>query len=547
MITFIPFSDFAPGPSSFGEGLATAENVVPAFGSLYSFRGLAPGSTTVADGPMTGCYPHIFPAQTQTIFYVGDAITVFAGSKTALYVATTTGFTNVSRGGGYAAAFQPAGWRYESYGNDVWAANGLDIFQRRTNNGGNFADGPTSTFVPRPRFCAAVREFMVVADLSANGVGFSADQFTWSDANDAAWYDDRTGARPASLAGGSVGKTLRSRPGQITGLTGGEYGMLYKRNSSHALQFTGGGDLWRLDEVDRAVGCVLPGSLIAGRNANYFYGGDGFYRQAGLSPAEHISPPGIDAILVDAYYNGDRAVISTGGTTAVAEDLMMVGFESRRSGVVGWLYADFDDGYEFKRRLILHHPASGLWSEGLLRQQSGNLFTVSTLCGLPQTFDVGISPDILRLAAFTYSADPLSALRKFSGENYPATLITRRRVLAFDANQRPSSVIIKGVLPMISAGRTRGLSTVVAKESTPVSVRVTASNSPWFESQADANGDVVSPRGELYANPADADGMGAGWLPSNAVGPFFDITATIASGVEWTTFDGVWLWWEAIS
>lgn len=540
-VTFIPLDQFMPAGSAFGEGLAEAKNVIPAFGSMYPLRAPTAGQTvTGTEGPITGAYAHLFPSGGGSTSYLGDAITLFSGTRRRLYNAATG--ADLSRGGLYAvvATDEPAGWRFASFGNDIWACNGFDIFQRRTNNAGAFANGPASTFVPRPRYCVVVRDFMVVADLSANGGGFTADQFTWSDANDATWYDDRTGTRATSLSGGPNGKRIRSRPGQITGLVGGEYGLLFKRNSIHGLQLVGGADVWRLDEVDRSVGCVLPGSLIVGRQFNYFFGGSGFYRQSGLSPAEKISPAWIDEMIVDTYYQTDRSIIANPVSTMADEDLTCVGFMSFRTGAIGWLYTSATHSPSQKFALIFHDPQSGSWTYADDNTHTGGF---SYILGLPFNYDTAASKDLLRCVAFTWTGtDNIHEI--FTGDTLAATLKTKRRAMSLTQEGAPQTVAIKGVAPFVTAPKTLGTSDPIALPALNVTIKVTLSNNQFFSPQLDADGTTISPRSETISVGANANDWG--WLPYSGQGRLFDIEMTLPAALDWTRVDGVWVHWEPL-
>lgn len=540
-LTYIPFRDFKPGGSAFGVELSEAQNVLPLFGGLYAIPALANPGTTVATAPMTGAFAHLYPASGGTSSYVGDDVTIFAGSKTALY--DSAAWTNLSKGGGYAAApgDEPAAWRFASFGNDIWACNGLDVFQRRTNNAGNFADGPVSTFVPRPRFCAAVREFMVLGDLSANTNGFP-DQITWSDINDATWYDDDSvAARPDSLSGGETGKRIVSRPGQITGLVGGSFGVIFKRNSIHVLQLTGGSEVWRIDDIDPAIGCALPGSLVAGRRGNYFFGGDGFYRQVGFSPAEKISPPEIDEVMVSSYNNSDRAVGSSVDTMA-EEDALIISWESRKTGLIFWVTRTFDA----RQVALIYNTATGAWTEALLEDPEDNaLMYIDCAVGLPQYIEASTTGDFLRCVLFT-SVGPNARARTFSGSNYPARLVTKRVHFGLDAQDRPRSVRIKGTSPVFRTPRTLGSSTPLEGAAIQADVLIRASNTIYFEPQTDPYGASVSPRTEGPFDPVNEASDMDGFLPHNVVGMIFELTVTIPYAQYWTIFDGVWCWWEAV-
>ncbi len=533
---FVPVGAFSPGGSRFGDGLAEASDVLPLWDGYYPVQAKSVESSPGAATYVTGAYGHIFPSGGGTALYIGDQLTIFAGNKTTLWTADVLGWTDVSRAGGYAVAVgaEPAGWCCASYGNDIWAANGLDIFQRRTNNAGLFANGPTSTFVPRPRFCAVVREFMLGADLSANGGGRSADEFCWSDSNDATWYDDRTGARAASLAGS---KKERSRPGQITGLTGGQFGVIYKARSTHALQFTGGSDVFRLDELSPSVGVTLPGSLIHGRFADYFFGGDGFYRRVGLAPPEKISPPSIDQLFVDPRHYVATGYIHDQVFTMWQEDLLMQGFEDSRTGILFWPYAHRVISGITSTQLplnfcICYNPDSGLWS--LL---SGLDLKLTIGLGIPERSTIPTSADLSGVRWFDHDAGA-PRLCRFGGTNAAARLTSKRQVLSTLAGAAVSAYRIRRVLPQFSVPASASVFVGPPPATPNIQITLRLANDLHFDAQTDAAGTVVSPREDILVQASANDW---GWLASVAEGSSLEVQLDIPAGGEWRSFLGLWL------
>lgn len=532
-LIWVPYGAFSPGGSAYGEQSAEALNVLPLYGGLYPAREKSSAIATVVDGPMTGAFAHAFPTGIGSAAYAGDAVTLFTGSKTKLYsVASGGGFVDLSKGGAYAAAVgaEPSGWRFASFGNDVWGVNTSDIAQRRTNNTGAFADGPVSTFKPSGRFIAPVREYMVIASLS--NAGRSADEFVWSDANDATWYDDKTGSRPASLAGS---KAIRSRPGQITGLTGGEYGVIYKRYSTYALQFTGGADIFRLDELSPGIGCYYPGSLIAARGADYFFGGDGFYRRSGLSAPEKISPPEIDQLFVDAARFNQRGFVHNAATTMAQEDDFLSGFEDRRTGCLFWLYANTYSGTANAENVLVYNPAVDLWT----RLFGFGAFDLVRGVGVPESGTGATDLNNLNVALFDWDGTQ-SHYCTFSGTTLSAQVRTGRIRPGLSEGASADQVIsIEGALPVFTVPESDSTNVLSSAPSVPqASVTITMATEPYFEAASDADGTVVSPRSETY-DRLDADFRGL--FPFSIQGAWADILIVLPAGAAWRRIEGCWV------
>lgn len=548
-LAFIPFKDFAPGGDSMGDRLADAKNVIPLFGGYHPLRARV-NAAVVADHPILGAHVHTFPTGLGTSSYLADAARFYAGSRAKLYTVTPSAWTDVSRAAGpppYAAAGEPAGWRFASYGDDVWACNALNTFQRHASGAATFVDGPTSTFVPKPRFCGVVREAMIVADLSANGAGFYADQFTWSDFNDATWYDDKTGTRAASVAGGSLGKRIRSRPGQITGFIGGEYGRFFKRRSIHAIQLTGGNDVWRLDEISPKIGCMFPSSLIDGEDGAYFFSGRRFYRQDGQNPPEPISTPEIEALFTDGIHYGDKGFFHAAMSAPSQEDNLMVGVEDWRTGIKFWFYTAGFTLFPSSTPLnaaVCYDPQSGAWSRLTESDLAGGLEFMRGV-PYPENGTELSSKETVRMIFFSDDGSSNSQWSSFSGEHEAGLLETKRQSLVFDQLSPSGHYQIQAVLPVFTVPETSSWSdTVQPPVPVPaVTVAIQASNDMHFASVADADGAVINPRSAAYSQ-ANADDWG--WLSEPIAGRFFDVSLAFPAGAEWRNCQGVWVYGDPV-
>lgn len=524
----IPFADFRPGAAEHGSGLLRAENALPLWESWRSLPAYAVnGATLLSTTPVLGSYIHTYPSGMATATYIGDDQTEFHGLRTSLRVYSGGAWNDVSRGGGYAAgAAVPGGWRFASFGNDIWAANWYDVIQRRTNNAGNFANGPTSTFAPVARDLMVVREYMVA--ISLNQVGGAVDEFAWSDANDATWWDDKTvAARPASLAGR---KAIRSRPGQLLRGIGGEYGRLFKRRSIFALQFTGGNDTFRLDEVANGVGLYWPGSLIECRDgAARFWGGDAFYSQNGLAPPEKISPESLNSFLMDYEldtvwsYSLDR----TWPTSAWHEDLYMQGWQSQFNGLCFWPYRSKGATSPGRAgRLLVHDPGSGEWdliNLGLTANEG-----ISTLIGNPvnTASQTGVVADLL---ATYFDGANVARLRFDQTTSMAATFATQRFRLTPEGHVG-SPPVITGVMPVFSTVASTGAPDYrLAALPAGTQIHVVVANDPNFTQQLDEDGTQISPRYESHA-VSDMDDWG--WFPVNLQGTWGLVVVEWPAGVD---------------
>lgn len=542
---FIPFTGFAPGSPEHGTGLLRAENVIPVLGSWRPMSQTLVGGTLASPvSYVIGGYCHTYPSGTGSGAYSGDAATEFWGTGGTLHTYGSGVFTDVSRGAGYAAgALVPSEWNFASFGNDVWAADAVDVLQRRTNNTGAFADGPTSAFVPVPRFVATVREFLVVGSL--NQAGRFADEIAISDVGDATYFSPRDAVRPSSVAGS---QRVRSRPGQLTGLVGGQFGRIFKRRSIHSLIFTGASDFpFQLDEISGTTGTECGKSIVECSDGFLrFWGGDGFYRQAGTAPPEKISPPSLNNLLIEAHMDAVWRYRATRfrPVNMYQEGLRFQGAESRQSGVVFWLYLTAADDDVLNVRMVAHDPTSGEWGLVNLEGAAGAGYQAGldgVTCLISAPINTAQSVSLLwDLLACDYGSD----VRRISFDTttpMQAIFATQRFSLAGEGELGSAMPRVTGFLPVMAREATSGSPDYNLRPLPEgVTVRIVAANDPHFVDVADEAGTQVSPRNELFTRDTDF-----GWFTGSIAGRWFLAEMTYpAGGFNERGFLGAYVRWE---
>jgi hypothetical protein len=538
----IPFAHFNPEGAEHGlEGLARADNALPLYGGWYAWPSTGT-SSNLSGGPILGSYCHTWPAGLGGSSYRPDAITEYHGTEAGLYTydpALDT-WADITRAAGvYAAgALVPAAWRFASFGNDVWAANGVDVPQRRIANAGQFVNGVTSTFVPVPKFLVPLREFMIAAHL--NQANRFADEFAWSDVDDPTWYDPADATRTDSLAGS---KRIRSARGAITGAVGGDYVIFWKRSSMHSLQFTGGQDIFHLDTISRGIGCPYPGSIVAASDGwNYFRALDGFYRQKGLGEPEPIRGM--------AWLTGDLemspfAISEALPTTMWREDLRVIGVESPSTGLIFWFWKSRAGGVQDDDKKITgacFDTRSQRWG-GLLRTSQPEYF--STACSRPvnDQAEVALLWDVV--ATRGPSSGTNAVRSSFHGTSaHAATLATKKFALSFDEANRGRQVRITGIMPVIgteSVNQYAGPGLLAIPAGTQVKVH--RSNDPTFVLALDADGGLVSPITDT-ADTTQVDEWG--YFPVNVEGFWFVVELVFPVSPGFRSLPGVYVRYEVI-
>ena len=251
-MAYKPFLDFLPDlPDYRNEGLVDANNVIPAFKSYKPVRNIASVSTNALTNRCQG-----FGSFRSS----SGNITSFAGDETKLYRFQSNTFTDVGGGTTYTTPAEND-WQFTQFGNFVVASNGANAPQVwQLDNSSAFANlgGSPPTFW----HSAVVRNFLVTAWQPTN-----RNRVQWSAiGNHASWT---VGTDQADF------ETLFDTA-EITGLVGGEFGIIFGLNKIFQLNFVGGSSIFQLRTIEQERGCIAHGSLVTVGNKSYFLSQDGF-------------------------------------------------------------------------------------------------------------------------------------------------------------------------------------------------------------------------------------------------------------------------------
>lgn len=460
------------GLGAHGSHVRYARNVIPLQGAYRPLPKQTLGSALTLQGqPVNGMHVHLYPSSLGTSSYSGDLSTVFAGTQERLYSITSASSSHLSRAALYAqgGTDAPAAWCFCSFGNDIIATNYVDEIQYRANNAGSFANLITSAFKPQGRFVDVARTALIVANLegsAAAGTGF-ADEYAWSVFGNAASFDTAGGAgRQRSLA----------RPGQLTGLMGGEFFRLFKATSMSGVNFTGSSvSPWREDLISGSIGTPFAKSIVetkAGELA--FWGRDGFYAQSGMTPPRRIGPQVGPDILDYVGYDHTRDLIPplrghSYPLPMLDEDAVMCGVRCARSGLVFWFYErpisiDYSDNG--KKFAIVWDPETDVWSTALV---SSELVAVAPYPDQESTSVLG------GIVGVAWDGSSASKWFRFDGGDSEECLFRwGAQPIALDGADKPVTVTVRGVMPLFTW---RG----AAGETPPdVEVTITAYDDPYL-------------------------------------------------------------------
>lgn len=139
---------------------------------------------------------------------------------------------------------------------------------------------------PDADFCATVRDFVVLAkDNTVDWSGFE-DRAGWTAGV------NQSGSKPM-LAGGN-----------ITGLAGGEYGLVFQRSQITRMSYAGIPTVWQWDVISANIGCSAAGSIAQAGRLVFFLSDRGFM----LTDGNDVKPIGaerIDRTFLEAYSQQD--------------------------------------------------------------------------------------------------------------------------------------------------------------------------------------------------------------------------------------------------
>ena len=217
---------YAPMRSAVDYSSAGAQDLVMSFAGKYS------GATT------------LFAAGTTQIYK-------FNSSTLGLDALTTTGYTTTES------------WDVTQFGGAMILANGINKLQGyNLGSSTQFAD--LSASAPTAKYVTVVRDFVVAANTAG-----AENKVFWSDLNDETDWVSGTGSQADSQ--------FLPDGGDITGLAGGEYGLVFLERAIYRMTYAGSPLYFQFDAISRTLGCASNGSIAQFGGLTYFLADDGFY------------------------------------------------------------------------------------------------------------------------------------------------------------------------------------------------------------------------------------------------------------------------------
>jgi hypothetical protein len=323
----ITFTDWTPDQPGIAENLSVAKNVIPAAIGFIPM----PSAVDYSDAASENLN-NVFAGR------FSNTTTLFAGGATKLFKfdSADLDLDDVSKSGGYTNI---AKWNFVQFGDTVICANNVNKLQAWT-LGSSTAFADAAAAAPIAKYVAVVRDFVVAANLDN---GTNANKVQWSDINDETdWTSGATSQSDFQIIPDG---------GNITGITGGEFGLVLLERAIVRMSYIGSPFFFQFDTISKSLGCVEGNSVTKYGNITYFLGDDGFYSCDGTN----IVPIGNEK--VDRWFSSNANPSKLDAMSATVDPIRKIvvwnfldNFGQRQLLIYNWQvqkwsYADTDTNY----------------------------------------------------------------------------------------------------------------------------------------------------------------------------------------------------------
>lgn len=457
----LSFGEWLPDLPDFqNPGATEAKNVIPDVNGYRPFPDftVVDNSSGAPTALVTGGY------------YDADNYHVYAASddkKLRRYTVSSSAsaWTDVSRTSG--GAYTGVGWRFAKFGALVIAVNPSDATQ-------GFEVGTDTDFSalagspPKAADIAVVRDFVVLVGDPSN-----PRQVTWSAINDP---EDWT---PSATTQSDTQEIPEG--GDLRAIAGGEFGLIFQRNSIWRMTYVGSPLIFQFDRVSAFVGTNSRFSVAQYDNMTFFWGDSGLHAVVGGAQVLPIGEGKINRYLLSQYTEQPDLAI----TSACVDP-------SRK------LYcALFRDDAGTKRILAYHWP-TGRFSV----LEPANIEFILACAGAGPG-DGGEIVNPMSLSGFNTS----HRHGRFIGSNLAATLGTTEAQIF-----KGRRAFVQGVYPIVDGGTDANITVALAARSAP--------------------NDTVTFGSAVAMN---ANGMS----PQRSSGRYHRARVSIAAGASWTHAQGI--------
>ena len=185
---------------------------------------------------------------------------------------------------------------------------------------------------PIAKYVTVVRDFVVCGHLDG---GTNANKVQWSDINDESYWD----------SGSTSQSDYQILPdgGNITGLAGGEFGLVFLEKAIVRMSYLGSPLFFQFDTISRGLGCLEGNSIATYGNTSFFLSDDGFYSCDGTNVV------GIGTEKIDRWFFDDCSLNDLNSMTTAVDPIKKL---------VVWNYKAVDG----KRHMLVYNWQIDKWS-----------------------------------------------------------------------------------------------------------------------------------------------------------------------------------------
>jgi hypothetical protein len=282
----ILFGEWLPDQPGVAGNVTDAKNCYPVSNGYAPVKSEADYSDAAAQDLLI-TFAGKFSGATNLFAAGATQIYKFDSNDAGLDALTTTGYSAVE------------GWDVTQFGRKMILANGSNKLQSYEIGISTYVTDLDTT-APIAKFVTVVRDFVVAAN-----DGTDQNKVYWSDIN------DETDWTPGAASQSDF--QFIPDGGDITGLAGGEYGLIFLERAIYRMSYTGSPFFFQFDAISRSLGCISNGSIAQYGNLTYFLADDGFYACDGQS----TKPIGVEKVNRWFFDNAIPGEIPTGMSATV--------------------------------------------------------------------------------------------------------------------------------------------------------------------------------------------------------------------------------------
>lgn len=386
----------------------------------------------------------------------------YVGTTNALYEINERGvWDDVSRAGSpaYAAGNDlPHSWSFATWGKDVIATNYVDEPQIKV-PGSDFADMITTASLlagewePQARFVAVVNNFLVLADINPDSVGDAAGASTlgtdvgnpyvvwWSAINDSTLF------KLVDLTTQSDYQPLLDTPGGISGLVGGEWGTIFKRNAIYRMDYVGPDIIFTFNALSKSSGCSYPRSIVQVDSDIYYLGAGSIQVIRNGQEIQNLGDGTLTRWLLDGEFNDD-SLAQRPDVDSRLVDSQVVGTYNPIDRCVWWMYTPASAAFNRERKFLVYNTIEDRFATLNLTIPGLTAYYPDHLMALRNSV-VGSGP-LSRLMQL-YTHDPANGFHALNNFSNLAHEVVRLETSPFDATALagdPMNVVINRVRPV---------------------------------------------------------------------------------------------------